>query len=297
MSWQDHLTRMASAPALTDAGRSARAHDPDRFLTALFAPSARREALFVLIAFNHELVRALEMPSTRGDAGPIAALIRLQWWREVVEGAARRHEIAGPLATMLDEGVVGRGTLLSIIDAREAELGGIATLAEWREIQRDGPGGLQAAFGEVLGERDPARLDGLRSIGAAYGAGAILRHHRSILQAGRCPLPDDLLREAGSSREAVLRALPIDPAVLAPLREAGLAWLAEAGRLPLGRAGIAAALPAILARRDLARATDGGVPGRGVGDRLALTTAWLRGSLPGGHTGRTGSSEKRQAGV
>ena len=281
---------MAPAPELTDAGRSARAHDPDRFLTALFAPSARREALFVLIAFNHELVRALEMPSARGDAGPIAALIRLQWWREVVEGAARRHEIAGPLAAMLDEGVVGRQTLLAIIDAREAELGGIATLRDWREIQLDGPGGLQAAFGEALGERDPGRLDGLRSIGAAYGAGAILRHHRSILRAGRCPLPDDLLREAGSSREAVLQAPPpsIDPAVLAPLREAGLAWLAQAGRLPLGRAGIAAALPAILARRDLGRAIGDAMPGRGLGDRLALTAAWLRGALPSGHAGSTG---------
>ncbi len=278
MSWQDHLTRMAPAPELTDAGRHARAHDPDRFLTALFAPGGRREALFVLIAFNHELVRALEMPSTRGDAGPIAAMIRLQWWREVVEGAQHRHEIAGPLAAMLDEGVVGRDTLLSVIDAREAELGGIVTLQDWREIQLGGPGGLQAAFGEALGERDPGRLGGLRSVGAAYGAGAILRHHRAILRAGRCPLPDDLLRQAGSSTEAVLRETSIDPAVLAPLRAAGLDWLAEAGRLRLGRAGIAAALPAILARRDLGRATDGDLPGRGLGDRLALTAAWLRGA-------------------
>jgi len=35
--------------------------DPDRYLTALFAPPARREALFTLYAFNHELARAREV--------------------------------------------------------------------------------------------------------------------------------------------------------------------------------------------------------------------------------------------
>ena len=36
-------------------GALVRRHDPDRFLTALFAPEAKREGLFVLYAFNHEL--------------------------------------------------------------------------------------------------------------------------------------------------------------------------------------------------------------------------------------------------
>ncbi len=277
---------MASAPALSDAGRSARAHDPDRFLTALFAPADRREALFVLIAFNHELVRALEMPSARGGIGPIAALIRLQWWREVVEGEPRRHEVAGPLAGMLSEGIYARETLLAIIDAREAEAEGIETLQDWQALQLGGPGGMQVAFGEALGERDPDVLASLRSVGAAYAAGSLLRHHRSILTAGRCPFPDDLLQRAGSSRDAVLSggALPTDAAILAPLRDAGLGWLRQAGRLRLGRSRVAAALPAALARRDLERSPDaaGALSGRGMGDRLALTAAWLRGSLQGG---------------
>ena len=59
-----------------------RRHDPDRFLTALFAPPEKRDALLTLYAFNHELARAREVASE-----PPLALIRLQWWREVVEGA------------------------------------------------------------------------------------------------------------------------------------------------------------------------------------------------------------------
>ena len=83
--------------SLSPIGAFARAHDPDRFLCALFAPAERREALFALIAFNHELARAREAASN-----PMAALIRLQWWRDALEEArlgrpARRHEVAAPL--------------------------------------------------------------------------------------------------------------------------------------------------------------------------------------------------------
>ena len=37
-----------------------RRHDRDRYQTALFAPAARREALFALYAFNYEIARVRE---------------------------------------------------------------------------------------------------------------------------------------------------------------------------------------------------------------------------------------------
>ena len=76
-----------------------RRHDPDRFLTALFAPPDRRDALLTLYAFNHELARAREVASE-----PPLALIRLQWWREVVEGEPKRHEVATPLSEAIAAG-------------------------------------------------------------------------------------------------------------------------------------------------------------------------------------------------
>ena len=76
-----------------------RRHDPDRFLTALFAPADKRDTLLTLYAFNHELARAREVVSE-----PPLALIRLHWWREVVEGAQRRHEVAEPLSAALTAG-------------------------------------------------------------------------------------------------------------------------------------------------------------------------------------------------
>ena len=67
-----------------------RRHDPDRFLSALFAPPEKRPALLALYAFNHELARAREAARE-----PALALIRLHWWREVVQGAPRQHEEIG----------------------------------------------------------------------------------------------------------------------------------------------------------------------------------------------------------
>lgn len=254
---------MTNTPVLSPAGLAARAHDPDRFLMTLFAPAAHREALFLLIAFNHELVRAIEMPSSRSDAGPIAALIRLQWWREVVEGAARRHELAEPLARALQAGALDRSSLLGIIEAREAEAEGVESLQTWQEVQLGGAGGLQVAAARALGVSEVPLLTRLRAVGAAYAAGAMRRSLDALERHGRDPVPDAVLRQTGGQRETVLQ-------------QAGAEWLAEAGRLRLGRAQVAAGLPAVLARRDLARP---GRPGpRGFSDRVALLSAWLRGA-------------------
>jgi phytoene synthase len=53
-----------------------RRHDRDRYMTALFAPAARREALFALYAFNYEIARVREAVTQ-----PTLGQIRLQWWR------------------------------------------------------------------------------------------------------------------------------------------------------------------------------------------------------------------------
>ena len=65
---------------LSPVGALARAADYDRYLSAVFAPAARREALFALIAFNHEIARIPEAVSE-----PMLGRIRLQWWREVLD--------------------------------------------------------------------------------------------------------------------------------------------------------------------------------------------------------------------
>ena len=66
--------------------------DPDRFLAAMAAPPDARRILFPLYAFNVEVARAPWV-----TAEPMIAEMRLQWWRDSVEGIyagePRRHAV------------------------------------------------------------------------------------------------------------------------------------------------------------------------------------------------------------
>jgi len=250
-----------------------RRHDPDRFLTALFAPAARQDALLLLYALNHELARAREVTSEPG-----LALIRLQWWREVVAGAARRHEVASPLAEAIAASALKPHDLLPMIEARELEAyGEFETVGEWRAWLLSGAGGLSVAAASVLGAPAP---DAFRPFGAAYGIAGLLRATSVLAAQGRCLLPRDLLASHGLSPEAFI-AYPNAAAagqVLAEVVAEGRALVEEARRVGVPRRAIAAALPVVLARRDLARWPVVVRPRR-LGDRLAVTVAGLTGRL------------------
>jgi phytoene synthase len=252
-------------PPLSPLGALVRRADPDRFLTALFAPPEHRETLFLLYAFNHELARAREAVSE-----PPLALIRLQWWREVVEGRRRRHEVATPLGEALDAGRIDAIELAAMIEGRETE----AEPAIPTRYLRATAGGLAAAAGQVLGA-DPPMCERLRTLGTAYGIAGQLRSVAALARQGRCLLPEDVL----SANELTVHDVIADAQsarVLVALRELaehGRRLLAEAGG-PIPRGVVAAALPAVLARRDFRRFGQP-VRARGIGDRLAVTAAGL----------------------
>ena len=224
--------------------RRLRRADPDRFFCALFAPAEKRPALFLLYAFNHELARAREAARE-----PVLALIRLNWWREVVNGAVRRHETAAPLAEALAAGIFVRDDLLALIAAREIEAQPEIPDAEtFFGYARGTAGRLARVAGKVLG----VDSDAVEDLGTAYGISGILRAAPALRAQGRCLLPTD--------------GTPV-PALIAQARQ-----LLQA--IP-PRSALAAALPAVLARRDLGRPWRP----RGLGDRLAVLRAAVTGRL------------------
>ena len=165
------------APPAGPLAEFVRRHDPDRFLCALFAPADRREALFALVAYNHELARARE-----AARNPMAALIRLQWWRDAVEEAAagkppRRHEVAEPLARAIRSTRLDPADLLALADAREAEAEeegeGIPTVSAFHAYLRGTAGALAVAAARSL----PVYVEGRASdtVGevGAFGAAAV----------------------------------------------------------------------------------------------------------------------------
>jgi phytoene synthase len=162
-----------------------------------------------------------------------------------------------------------------MITGREAEAEpAMPSLSSWQDYVRSTAGSLAAAAGRLLGA-DAAMLARLRDLGTAYGVAGQLRSVPILARQGRCLLPLDLLGANGLTPEAVI-AGPDDPRLLPVLSE-----LAEWGRQLLMQAGghvprevLAAALPAVFARRDLRRV--GKPPAtRGLSDRLAVLTAAL----------------------
>lgn len=96
--------------------------DPDRFLSALTAPQELRGRLMVLYAFNLEVARA---PWVARD--PLLAEMRLQWWRDVVDGVGTAnnaaHEVAGPLSDLIAAAGLPRSQITALIDARRFDIG------------------------------------------------------------------------------------------------------------------------------------------------------------------------------
>ena len=73
--------------------------DPDRYLSALFAPAAKRPLLHALYAFNIEIARVADTVRE-----PMMGEIRLEWWRETLAGARqgmpRNHDVARALTDL-----------------------------------------------------------------------------------------------------------------------------------------------------------------------------------------------------
>lgn len=262
---------------LSPLGAALRRADPDRFLTALFAPAGpRREALFALYAFNHELARAREVASE-----PTLGLIRLHWWREAVEeavaGAApRRHEVAGPLAEAIRAHALPPGLFEQVLAARERDMDeagppDLAALLAYAEGAGGALGRLAAAIlagasesagaGAGAGGDAGAVGDAAFAAGTAFTLAGLLRAVPFHAAQRRLYLPADAMAAAGIAPERLFDRGP-SPALAGPVRAiaaAAAARLAEArekaGAVP--KAARAAILPAALARsalRLLARA-------------------------------------------
>lgn len=239
---------MSSSSGLSLAGEEVRVHDPDRFLTALFAPDDRREDLFALYAFNAEVARVREIVSE-----PVLGHMRLQWWRESLHGEARGSTppLAQALLAAIQRHALPLDLFEALIDARaslldtpempdaealdayvEATGGGLTRLA-WRVVGGEGPEGEHAA----------------QHAGIAYAMVGLLRSAASEAMVGRASLPGlDLTDKAASASLA------------AEVAEEAQGHLAAARRhlARPGRARVAPFLPLVIAEGALKRLRRGG---------------------------------------
>ena len=150
--------------------------DPDRCRAAVLGPARERESLLLLYGFHYELAKVPELVSE-----PMIGQIRYQWWRdalaEIYEARpVRTHEIATPLATLLNEAGVPRFWCDRLIDARERDLDPtpFSNLSEAKDYCRQSSGTLMQIAVKILCEQpNEAVLD----LGEAWGLTGLARSY------------------------------------------------------------------------------------------------------------------------
>jgi phytoene synthase len=237
--------------------------DRDRYLAGLLTPVDRRPAIVSLYAYNAELARVRDLVRE-----PLPGEVRLQYWRDLLEGSAHGETAANPVAAELLKAVKERGLpvgpLVAMADARifdlyddPMETTGMfegyagetsAALIQLAALVLD-PNAAEGAF-DIVGHAGVAL--------AAAGALLLLPIHRAR---GQVYIPLQILSAAGLDRETFLNdAEPVrQKAAIEAFAGYGLDHLRQArsaGVIP--KSLLPAFLPASLASGVLKRASRDG---------------------------------------
>lgn len=265
-----------NAKIVMDAVRAA---DHDRYLTALYAPDDKRDALFSLYAFNAEIagIRDRIHEALPGE-------VRLQWWRDVIAAggeAGAGHPTAEALNVTIATFGLPKPAFENMLDARifdlyddpmpsRTDLEGYCGETAAALIQ------LAAMVLDPVGAPRFADLAGRAGCAQAMtGLLLLLPLHR---RRGQCFVPADILAAAGSSPEEFIAgdggpgAKRVVAAMMALAREHLSAFEQGAPTLPVSLRP--AFLPLALSRAYLGK-MENGSPLEGVARLSALRRHWL----------------------
>ena len=180
--------------------------DPDRYFATLFAPAPFRPHLFALQAFSLTIARVRE-----AAANPMAGEIRLQWWRDAIQGEARGDVRANPVAAALDDAIaarrLGRQPFVDLIDARVFDLydDPMPRVNDLEGYCGETASALIRLGGLVLADgAEPGGAVAAGHAGVAYGVAGLLRALPWHARQGQVYLPADLMRANGVTREDVV---------------------------------------------------------------------------------------------
>ena len=196
---------MLDTPKISAVAETVRRNDKDRFTTGLFAPPARREALFALYALNAEVAKIPDMVSEN-----IMGQIRLEWWRESVEGIGtdqqRPHEVVQALGVLLAQTPVSKSDLFTLVEARAADLDRVqpCNLQALEHYLKRTASTLCRLGITALTARHPAADGAAEAAGLAYGLIGVLRSLVYHARAKRIMLPKQEAERVGLAASDVL---------------------------------------------------------------------------------------------
>jgi len=184
-----------------------RTRDRDRYLASLFADAQHRDGLWALYSFSSEIGRVRDLVRD-----PLPGEIRLQWWRDFLEGQGHGETAANPVAAALSQTIdryrLPVSALQAMIDARVFDLyddpmpslndlegyaGETASLV------------IQLAMQILAGGEAPESADAAGHAGVAHAMTGLLLSLPRHVSRGQMFLPADLLDRHGVEREAVYR--------------------------------------------------------------------------------------------
>jgi len=189
-----------NAKIVMDAVRAA---DHDRYLTALYAPADKRDALFSLYAFNAEVAGIRDRIHE-----PLPGEVRLQWWRDFIaadsDGAGIGHPVADALKATISAHRLPKLAFDNMLEARIFDLydDPMPSRTDLEGYCGETAAALIQLATMVLDPVDAPRFTELAGRAgcaqAMTGLLLLLPLHR---KRGQCFIPADILAAAGSSPE------------------------------------------------------------------------------------------------
>ncbi|WP_349364521.1 MAG: phytoene/squalene synthase family protein [Roseitalea porphyridii] len=174
--------------------------DRERYLSVLFAPEDKRAALATLYLFNAETARLRDIVSE-----PLPGEIRLQWWREVIDGdraeEAGQHPLAAPLLETIDRYDLPATAFDNLLEARIFDLYDDPMPARTDlegYLGETASALIQMACQILNGGAAPPTADAAGHAGVAYGIANLIRQMPVHRARGQVYLPADLLAAAGT---------------------------------------------------------------------------------------------------
>jgi phytoene synthase len=239
--------------------RLVEAADKDRFLATLFAPAERRQHLHALYAFNVEISRVREAAHNA-----LPGEMRIQWWRDVLNGRGYGEFKSNPVATPLLDTMVkfhlSATPLLDLLEARSFDLYDepMPTMADFEFYARWTSSSLiELAAAVLVGGPSPALVEPARHAGMVYAIAGLVRALPIHAVRRQLYLPLDLLERHKVDRDEIfaIETSPALRAALAELRELALGHLAQLRAIihTIPAAAGPAFLPVALAKPVLAR--------------------------------------------
>lgn len=235
-----------------------RSHDFPRYASTLFVAAEERRALFAIYAFNAEISRIRDQVTQ-----PLPGEVRMQWWTDLLAGAAHGGVEGNPVAAELLAAIraynLPAEPLSRLIDEHQFDLYNdpMPTLAALEGYVNETSSALFALAARVLGPPS-AEIDHLaRHAGFAYGFAQVIASLPRDAARRQLFLPLQLLQSSGSSLDEVFagRQTPNVRAAIDQLIGEARRHLQTAESLlvqvpPRVRPAF---LPLVLVRRDLAR--------------------------------------------